>query len=107
MAKVTAAAAAADFGAHHPITEIRQFLNMRLLDGSKKARPAGARIKLSRRRKQRQPATGADISTLLMVVVVLAGERPLCTLLPQHRILLRSQQLFPFGFTFLDALRTG
>src|SRR5229473_7628841 len=90
------------FGPDHAVADVTLLVDMALHRGLRKARPAAAGIELGVGFEQRLPAAGAGIGAGPLLVLVLAGERPLGRLLAQNRILHRRQFLAPLGFALLD-----
>src|SRR6516165_2330425 len=103
MAEMAAAARTEDLGADHAVAEITLLMDM-VLDGrTAEARPAASGVELGIGFKQRLPATGTDISARPVLMLALAGKRPLGRLLAQHRVLHGCQFFAPLGFA-LDEL---
>src|ERR1700686_3983897 len=75
---------------------------MALRSGLGKARPAAAGFELGVGFEQRLPAAGTDIGAGPLLMLVVAGERPLGRLLAQYRILHRRQFLAPLRLALLD-----
>src|SRR5262249_47638324 len=102
VAQVAAAAAADDLGAAHEQAVVRPQLDRlgerRLVE----AGPPGARVELGVRAEQLAPAAGAPVGTVLVVVDVLTGERPLGVSLTQHAVLERGQLLAPLLVRLAD-----
>jgi hypothetical protein len=89
--EVTAAAPADDFRAPHEQAVVRPQFH-RLCDGRLvEARPSRARLELRVRCEQLASAACAPVVAVVVVLHVLAGERPLGVGLPEHAILQRGQ----------------
>src|SRR3954453_18160273 len=100
VSEVAAAARAEHLGADHPVADVRL-----LLDRARRRRergPAAARGVLRVRVEQLGAAAGADVRPGLERVVVLAAERALGALLPEHAVLLVGELLPPLRVGLLD-----
>src|SRR5207247_205456 len=93
---------AQDFSADHAVADIALLVDMAVHGRRGEARPAAAGIELGVGFEQRLAAAGAGISALAVLVLILAGERPLGRLLAQHGVLHRRQLLAPLGFALDD-----
>jgi len=102
MAEVTAAAAAQDFGADHPVGGIGAG-NDRALQRLVEARPARAAIELGRRGEQSLVAPGTGKNALAMLLVERAGEGAFGAGLPQDVIALWAQLLEPGRIALCDS----
>ena len=91
VAEMAVAARAQDLDAHHAVAAIRLGRDVLVGDRLEEARPAGARIELRVRRKQRQPAADARVDAGALVVEQRAAERPLGAVRARDRELLRRQ----------------
>src|SRR6476469_470536 len=96
MPLMAVASSAMDFGSRHEEFLVGFRFDGGLLDRSPKARPPRSTLEFVLRRKQRQLTPPALIHPFFMIIVVGAGKRPLRSFLPQHIVLILSQQLFPF-----------
>jgi hypothetical protein len=68
MPEMAVAARAPDLGPRHPVAAVDDLANMVLVDGLKKAWPAGAGFKFRAGLEERQAAEAADVSALLFVI---------------------------------------
>jgi hypothetical protein len=100
VTQVAVATRAENFGAFHPVTVVGVGDDIFLGDRLEKAGPAGAGIEFGFGRKQRQPATNAIINARLVIVVKIAAEGALGSLVASDGVLLRGQLLAPFGVRF-------
>ena len=100
VAEMAIAARAQDLDAHHAVAAIGLGRDVLVGDRLEEARPAGARIELRVRRKQRQPATDARIDAGALVVEQRAAERPLGAMRARDRELLRRQLFLPLLHQF-------
>src|SRR4051812_41850597 len=102
MAEMAVALRAQHLGADHAVGDVALLFDMAFECWLGKARPAAAGIEFGIGFEQRLAAAGAGIGALALLMLVLAGERPLGRLLAQHRVLHRRQFLTPLGFALLD-----
>src|SRR5262249_28067516 len=94
------------FCARHAERLVDLFDNILYLNRRPETRPAGSRIKLLRRAKQRQPAAGALKNPLVVNISQRTRERVLSSLLPQDPVLFGGQLILPFCICldhFLDS----
>src|SRR6185369_2988119 len=102
VAEMAVAFRAQYLGADHAVADIALLVDMAVHGGRGEARPAAAGIELGIRFEQRLAAAGAGIGARAVLVLILAGKRPLGRLLAQHGILHRRQFLAPFGLALDD-----
>src|ERR1700704_4219101 len=102
MAEMAVALRAQHFGPDHAVADVALLVDVALRRGGGKARPAAAGIELGVGFEQRLAAAGAGVGAGPLLVLVFAGERPLCRLLTQYRMLHRRQFLAPLGLALLD-----
>src|SRR5262249_36227929 len=98
MAEMAAATRTEDFGTDHAVAEITRLIDMAGDRRTGEARPAASGVELGIGFKKRLPATGADVSARPVLMLVLAGKRPLGRLLAQDRVLHGCQFFAPLGF---------
>ena len=96
VAEVRVAPGAVDFRAPHEEGVVLARADV-VRDGCMKTRPAGAGLELGVRVEQLQVTGDAAINTRLVVVQVLAGEGAFGAVLAGNAILLRREELLPFG----------
>src|SRR5579883_675744 len=96
MAEMAGTFGAQDLGADHAVAVVGLLIDMALLRGLRKARPAAAGIEFGVGLEQHLAAAGADIAARALLMLILAGERPFGRLFAQHRILHRCQLAPPF-----------
>src|SRR5678815_3342621 len=96
------AARAQHFGAPHEEAAILLERDGFFRHRRPEARPARAGIVFRRRFEQRRAAADAAIEARLLVVPMLAGERPLGAVLARDVILLGRQLFFPLGIALHD-----
>src|ERR1700691_3421873 len=96
MAEVRSAARAMHLGARHAVAAVDRGLD-RARHGIVEARPAGAALKFLLRFEQRLAAARAGKRAGALLPVERAGARPLRAVLAHDVILLRRQELAPFG----------
>src|SRR5579872_627912 len=101
VAKVTAAAAAMNFGPQHAEGAVRS-RSHGIVQRLVKARPAGPAFEFRLRGKQRQVASRTGKEALAVLLQKLAGPGPLGALFPQNLILLRCQLGAPLGIGLFD-----
>src|SRR5687767_1062861 len=97
MAEVAVAAGAVDLDARHPVVVVGLFQHVAWRNRLKEAWPAGAGIEFRLRRKQRQPAAGAAIDALFLVIEQRPAERPLGAAAAEDAELVRRQASLPLG----------
>src|SRR5947209_15663550 len=102
VAEMAVAFRAEHLGADHAVADVALLVDMGLRRRRGKARPAASGIEFGVGFEQGLPAAGADIGALALLMLVFAGERPLRSLFPQHRILHRRQFAAPLRFGFFD-----
>src|SRR5438270_7396481 len=102
MAEMAVALRTQHLRADHAVADVALFVDMALDRGRRKTWPAAAGIELRVGFEQRLPAAGARIGAGAMLMLILAGKRPLGRLFTQHRILHRRQFASPLGFGLLD-----
>src|SRR5437588_11203173 len=102
VAEMAVALRTQHLGADHAVGHVALLVDMAVDGRRRKTRPAAAGIELGVGLEQRLAAAGARIGALAVLVLILAGERPLGRLLAQHRILHRRQLAAPFGFALFD-----
>jgi hypothetical protein len=102
VAEVATATFAQDLGAGHAETRILPELDVLRHRGLVEARPAGAGVELRPGGEQLRAAARASVGAVVLDVDVLAGERPLSRLTPQHLVLLGTQSLAPLLVGQLD-----
>src|SRR5258707_2173523 len=105
VTQMAAALPADDLGAPHEQAVVRPQLHGLGHGGLVEARPSGAGVELRVRGKQPAAAAGAPVVTVLVIVHVLAGERPLGVRLAQDAVLKRGQLRPPLLVCLGD--RTG
>src|SRR5690606_25955109 len=86
------AARAHDLGALHAVARVAHVLQVRFVEGRGKARPAGARLELLARAKQRQPAQAAAVDARFLVLEQRAAKRRFGPVLEQHVALLARER---------------
>src|SRR5580700_3225490 len=102
MAEVRVALPAQHLHASHPVRGVCLYPDVLRRYRRPKARPPGAGIELGIGLEQGRAAADALVSTVLMIVPMLPGERRLGAFAPRHRILLRRQLLTPLFICLLD-----
>src|SRR4051794_19866821 len=100
MSQVAAAARAEHLGPDHPVACVRLLLDR--AGRRRERRPTAAGVVLRIGVEELRPAAGADVGARLERVVVLAAERALRALLPEHAVLLVGELLPPLGVGLLD-----
>ena len=93
VAEMAVAVRGAHLGADHQMAEVALLDDVGGLDRLGEARPAGTAVELVDRREQRLAGDHVDVDAGLVVVPVLAGERPLGAVLLGHVVLLRRQRV--------------
>ena len=94
--EMAATVLADDLDATHAVRVVFARPHVVVEHGAREARPAGARIELVVRVKELCSAASTGVDARRMVIDVGAGKRRLGSLLAQHGVLLRRQQLAPF-----------
>ncbi len=102
VAQVAVAAGAQDFDPQHPVAAIGVRRHVLVGHRLEEARPAGARVELRVRGKERQAAADARVDAVPLVVEQRAAERPLGPMRARNLELLGRQLLPPLGLGFLD-----
>ena len=97
MAKVTITAGAAHLVTDHPMAGIAIDCNDFVGQGGPETRPAGTAVILGVAVEQVGATTGADIMTIALVHVEMAGKGALSAMLAKHMKLFGSQAFTPFG----------
>src|SRR5690242_9085047 len=98
-------ASAQYLGAHHAQAPIFFLLHLVRRRGRCEAWPAAAGVKLFIGAEELGAAPGTTIHAGLMVVPVLAGERPFRPFFAQHLVSLRCELPAPLLFGFPDLIR--
>src|SRR5215210_672256 len=98
---VGAADGAVYLRAAHEEAAILFSLDVPLVYRCPETRPARARVVLGVRREERRPAGHTPVDSLLLVVVVLTAEGPLCALHPRDAVLLGGELILPLFFRLL------
>src|SRR5215471_11466379 len=91
MAKMAAAACTDLLDPDHSVTGVAHAADVRFVVGFEEARPAGARVELRARTKQRQPAEPARVDPVTVIIEKHAAESRLGSVLEQHPPLIRGE----------------
>src|SRR4051812_49611721 len=102
MAEMSAAVRAHDLGADHPEGHVAVLVDRVPARRRVERRPAAAGVVFRLGLEELGAAAGAAVRAVLEDVVVLARERPLCSLLPQDAVLVRAELQAPFLLGLLN-----
>ena len=106
MAEMPPAARAQRFGTHHSVTCIL-FLDDRCgFSGCGKARPARSAIEFRLAVEQGKAASGAQIDSIVMIVVKPSGKGGFRSCFAQDKILLGRKPIMPFGIAKIQFFHT-